>query len=88
MSKIVTEVDIRQIYKWSKQKLIEELRFRLNAEIGRVKQLKQLKQREQKLREALSLIVADSCSLHPSSKFMSETALKALEGKALGQSDD
>ena len=41
-----------------------------------------------RLREALSLIVADSCSLHPSSKFMSETALKALEGKALEQSDD
>lgn len=72
MSKIVTEVDIRQIYKWSKQKLIEELRFRLNAEIGRVKKIKQLKQREQKLREALEEIAE-------SDELASHIAKQALE---------
>ena len=50
--------------------------------------INELEAENQRYREALSLIVADSCSLHPSSKFMSETALKALEGKALEQSDD
>ena len=42
---------------------------------------KQIEAENKRLREALSLIVADSCSLHPSSKFTSETALKALEQK-------
>ena len=49
----------------------------------RESRIEELEAEVARLREALSLIVADSCSLHPSSKFMSETALKALEGKTL-----
>lgn len=68
---------------WCRESRIAELEANYNECNEAWKQSRkhalQLIAENKRYREALALIVADSCSLQPSSEFMSQTALKALE---------